>query len=86
MIDAVAPMTPTRRATITRLNRERDAVRRLADADRAAASERRAEDPAAVLARRDRYRSAPVETPERDAVAVPVHGRDRCAWLFGGSK
>lgn len=43
-------------------------------------------DAAAVLARRDRYRTVPVETPERDAVAVPVHGRDPSAWLFGGSK
>lgn len=84
MSNGAAPMTPVRRATIARLNRERDAVRRQADADRAAAAARRTEDPAAVLARRDRYRSVPVETPERDAVAVPVHGRDASAWLFGG--
>lgn len=81
-----APMTPTRHATLTRVARERDAVRRLADADRATAAARREEDPAAVLARRDRYRSAPVETTSRDAVAVPVHGRDPSAWLFGGLK
>lgn len=61
--------------------RQRDAQREVDHTERVAG-----EDAAAVLARRDRYRSAPVETTSREAVAVPVHGRDACAWLFGGGK
>ena len=56
-----------------------------ADAD--AMRERQAQseaDAAAVLARRDRYRSTPVEAaPAAREVAVPVHGRDASAWLWG---
>lgn len=86
MTYGAAPMTPTRHATLRRMARERDAVRRRSDADRAAAAERRREDAAAVMARRDRYRSTPAEAAAREDVAVPVHGRDASAWLFGGER
>lgn len=78
-------MKPTRRdVSIANLAKARDAIRRQSDADRAAAAERREEDPAAVLARRDRYRTKPVETTAREAVDLPVHGRGGASWLFGG--
>lgn len=78
-------MKPTRRdVSIANLAKARDAIRRQSDADRAAAAERRKEDPAAVLARRDRYRTKPVDAPVRAEAAVPVHGRGGASWLFGG--
>lgn len=78
-------MRTRRDVSIANLGKARDAIRRKSDADRAAAAARRAEDPAAVLARRDRFRSMPVEAVPAREVAVPVHGRDACAWLWGES-
>jgi len=79
-------MSPTRAASLKGIGtlqawrrRQRDAQREADHAERVAS-----EDAAAVLARRDRYRSTPVEAPAREDVAVPVHGRDAAAWLFGG--
>lgn len=71
-----------RERNLRRLSGRKLAARAEADAmrERQVAAEA---DAAAVLARRDRYRSTPVETTSREAVAVPVHGRDACAWLWG---